>query len=240
MLLPDGPFIFVSYSRQDGNIVYPEIKRIASQGYTIWYDKGDLIPGYPWDEYIQKAIKECSCFMVFITRTSVRSARVEDEINQALRAERPFICIYWEDVELPSGLGDTIERIQRLERYSLHTFEYEEPLNKALSQYIKKTDPLPAKKSEDIERAYFPVSSDASSGISPKVICFILILLSVFFIFFAIVAIVMPFVATLGPNDPLGNPWVGLLIAAFFVSIAASLGVAAFLVYRKFLRRKNG
>ena len=36
----DAPYIFVSYSHEDDEIVYPEIQWLKDQGFNIWDDEG--------------------------------------------------------------------------------------------------------------------------------------------------------------------------------------------------------
>jgi len=36
----DKPFVFVCYSHQDREMVYPEIAWLQAQGIKIWYDEG--------------------------------------------------------------------------------------------------------------------------------------------------------------------------------------------------------
>ena len=47
----DESFAFVSYVHSDAKKVYPEIKRLDSMGYRLWYDEG-LDPGNEWQEEI--------------------------------------------------------------------------------------------------------------------------------------------------------------------------------------------
>lgn len=235
MRLLDEPFIFVSYSSKDEDVVHPEIKRIESQGYRIWYDKDKLQAGHLWSQDICEAINACNCFVVFITRSSKLSSSVEKEMDQALGAEKPMICIYWENIKLPSPFHD----IQGVERYRLRTPEYEKQLCRALSEYIKKAEPPPREKYENMGKEPVLASSDMPSGIPPKVIRFILVLVAVFFFLFALMAIAAPYFVAETSSDPLSNRLAAILTGGVFIVIAAGLGLAAFAVHRKYLRRKN-
>src|SRR5262245_19080249 len=121
----EDPYIFVSYSSKDARFVHPEIKRLQRQGYKIWYDQGDLQPARFWAGEIRQAIAACTCFIVFITEDSVISDHVCDEVDQALKANKPFIGIYWDNVELPSHLQKVVRTRQTLDRYSMHPSAYE-------------------------------------------------------------------------------------------------------------------
>ncbi|HKQ06939.1 MAG TPA: toll/interleukin-1 receptor domain-containing protein [Blastocatellia bacterium] len=241
MLRSDEPFIFVSYAREDIDAVRPEIKRIESLGYRIWYDIGELTPGYIWNEVIQEAIAKCSCFIVFMTRAAVRSGHVMQEVHAALNVGKPFVHIYWEKVKFPSPLQDTINRIQGLERYYLPTSEYQERLNKALSEHIHPNGAAPpAGQQKGIDDKNPALVLPATPpGVSPKLIFFILTLAALFFALLAVVAMVTPFLGTQQPGDPLNNRLAGFLAGGFFLLIAAGLGVAAIIVRRKYLRRNS-
>jgi hypothetical protein len=227
----DEPFIFISYAREDLEIVQKQIERIESNCYKVWYDIGDLVPGHEWNPYINAAIEHCSCFIVFATRTSVISANVEKEIQKALKCKKPIISIYWEKESFPLHIEEEIAPFQKLERYTFSVSDYEKRLIRAIPTDIKRTY---LEKKEPP-----PPYSPGYSGISPKAICFTLILLSVFFFLFGLLAMAIPYFASLEPNDPLNNRLAAFLTGSFFILISAALGMWAFFVHRKYLRRKN-
>lgn len=227
MSLSDGPFIFVSYKREDSDFVYPEIERLEKQGYKIWYDKGEIEPGLFWDSVIREAIEACACFIVFITQDSIDSTKVLAEIKQALTARKPFVSIHWEQVTLPTDLQEPILSRQMLERYALFKREYEEPLERALSPYRRPgfgTPRLPP--------------PDTRPDALPKIVCFVLALLAVLSQLFAVVLVVTAYVTSVTPGDPWLNHLAGWLSGLLFTAIAWGLGAIAFAVYRGYLRRK--
>ncbi|MGA9993900.1 MAG: toll/interleukin-1 receptor domain-containing protein [Pyrinomonadaceae bacterium] len=238
MPLPDGPFIFVSYSSKDSYFVHPEIKRIEIQGYETWYDKEKLQPGLFWDDQICKAIKACACFIVFITQNAIDSNNVLDEMDQALKAGKPFICINWEKVELPPRFQEPVRNIQALDRYSLHKCEYEEPLSRALSEYIKRREISPKENNDRHVEAPVQLPPVIESDALPKILFFSLIVLVVAFVFLATVAIISPHLVSY-PGDPLGDRLTSFLASFGFMVIALGLSGGALAVYRKYIRRKN-
>jgi hypothetical protein len=241
MPIPDDPFVFVSYSSKDGDFVHPEIRRLEREGYRIWYDKGELQPGRFWNDEIRRAIKACACFMVFITQDALDSRNVCDELDQALEAGKPFICVYWEKVELPPRFQQPIRSIQALERYSLRRFEYEGPLSRALSEYVKRIEFQSADKDDKPEEVPAPPPPpDTPLTALPKIVFFILVLSSSFFFLFAAIMMVIPYFASTTPGDPLNNRLAGFLTGLFFIGVALVVGVAAFAVQRVYLRRRNG
>lgn len=243
MSLPDGPFIFVSYSSKDSDFVWPEIRRLEREGYKVWYDKGELQPGRLWAEEIDRAIEKCACFIAFITHDSVESVNVCDEIDQALKAGKPFISIYWDKVELPRRFEKPMRSIQALERYSMRQpeLEYEVPLSRALSEYVEKTEPPPLEnKVEGPEKETVPPSAVTRPDALPKIFFFALVLAGVIFLFLAFVAALTPYFTSPVTGDPLNSRLGGFLASLFFAVVALGLGGAAFAVHRVYLRRKNG
>lgn len=235
----EAPFVFVSYSSKDAGFVHLEIKRLKSEGYEIWYDQGELQPARFWAEEIRKAIAACTCFIVFITEDSVVSDHVCDEIDQALKANKPLIGIYWDNVELPAHLQKAVRTRQTLDRHSMHPSAYEGPLSRALSEYITVT--VPRSRLDHLKPDIAPRQSSpaVSPEVLPKVVFFSLLLLGVFFLLLAVVILVTPNLASAkSPDDILNSRLMGFMGALFSLVIASGLGGAAFAVFRIYLRRK--
>jgi hypothetical protein len=230
------PFIFVSYARENCNFVYPEIERLKAEGYRIWYDKEQIRPSHLWTNEINEAIEACSCFLVFVTVRAIKSERVIGEIKQALSRNKPVIAVYWQKIMLPLDLHDHLQRIQGLEFYDLHRPAYESQLGRALTECVPRQRRA-VEKNDRLATADLK-SSEVTHGISPKLVCFILILLGAGSSFFAIVLAVVPFFGSAVPGDPLANPLAGFGAGLLFLMIAFGLYLAAFAVYRKYLRRK--
>lgn len=231
------PFIFVSYAREDCYFVYPEIERLIVEGYYIWCDKKQIRPGRSWSNEINEALESCSCFLVFITKRSMDSDRVKDEIRAALRLKKPVVAIYRQKVVLTPDLQEHLQDIQGLEFFDLDRPSYELQLGRALSESVE-PKPRPKEENDALTRTVDITSSHITTGISPKLICFILILLGALFSFLAIVTAALPFFGSQVPGDPLASPVSGFMVGSFFLAIAIGLYIAAFAVYRNYLRRK--
>lgn len=127
------PYIFISYSHKDANLVFPELKRLHDAGLNIWYDQG-IAPGNEWTEEIGNALDGCSLFIVFISKNSANSVNVRNEINYALHENKRFFSIYLEETELPSGLKLSMGSLQAILKYVMDEEEYIFRCNKALRQ----------------------------------------------------------------------------------------------------------
>lgn len=130
------PYLFVSYSHQDGGVVYPEIERLHGIGFRIWYDEG-IDPGNEWPDEVAKALDRCSFFVVFISPRSVASKNVKNEIHFAINHQKPFVAIHLEETQLPSGLELRISDIQAILRYRMPAGRYYRQVEKALLQTLR-------------------------------------------------------------------------------------------------------
>ncbi len=49
------PYVFVRYSHEDSDVVYPEITRLHEQGFNLWYDEG-ISAGKNWRAAIGESL----------------------------------------------------------------------------------------------------------------------------------------------------------------------------------------
>ncbi|MBS1196951.1 MAG: hypothetical protein H6R18_736 [Proteobacteria bacterium] len=133
------PYAFVSYSHQDGALVYPEIRRLHEMGYRVWYDEG-IDPGNEWPEEIANALDGCDFFLVFITPNSVSSKNVRNEINLALKHNKGFLAVHLVKTELPRGMELQMGSIQAILRYQVADEIYLKKLVRALPEALRGTE----------------------------------------------------------------------------------------------------
>lgn len=112
------PYIFVSYSHKNADRVKPLIAQMQRRGCRVWYDTG-IQGGKEWPAVIAEHIKNCSCFMLFLTPDYVQSHNCRQEIHYALKTQREILPIYLSEVELGHGLDMQLSPI-----HALH-FEHE-------------------------------------------------------------------------------------------------------------------
>ena len=234
MSLPDEAFIFASYSSKDTYFVHAEIERLKRQGYQVWYDQGELQPARFWDLEIRQAITACACFMVFITEDSILSEHVCDEIDQALRENKPFIAIYWDNVELPADLQTLVRKRQTLDRYSMHQPAYEERLTKALSEHIHH---LTLRPNPEIVPDPSPDPTPASN--LPKIVIFALLAAAGIVWFLSVLFAISPPLISKSPEELKSNHVIGLIMGSTFFLFGLGLIGAAFAVFRTYLRRRK-
>lgn len=70
----DKKYIFISYSHEDSDVVYQDLKNIADNGGRIWYDRAMHV-GQNWVERARVRItdKNCAAVLFYVSPNSVRS-----------------------------------------------------------------------------------------------------------------------------------------------------------------------
>lgn len=119
----NGPYIFTSYAHKDSNEVFSDLRIFHENGLDIWYDEG-IESGSGWQSVIEKALLDCSLFIVFISPNAVESPHVREEIFLAIGEEIPVIPIYLEETELKYGLKLRIGSLQAIKKYDLEEDRY--------------------------------------------------------------------------------------------------------------------
>ncbi len=89
--------IFFSYSRADAAFALKLAEDLKKAGVDIWIDQIDIKPSEPWDEEIEKALQESYCMLVILSKTSVVSDNVLNEINYALESKKHVLPIVIEE-----------------------------------------------------------------------------------------------------------------------------------------------
>lgn len=127
---PD-PFVFVCYAHADSGLVYPEISRLQSQDFKIWYDDG-ISPGSEWSQAIAEAIESCSVFLYFITPNAVASEHCRREVNFALEQKCSILAVHLSETDVPSALRLSLSHRQAIVKYKLAEPIYSQRLENAL------------------------------------------------------------------------------------------------------------
>jgi TolB-like protein len=109
----DDPYIFVSYSHDDAELVYPEILRLHEQGFNVWYDEG-IKPGATWREEVALALTESKLFLYFVTPGSVDSENCHQELNFALSRERKVLAVHLVEANMSVGIELSLSNKQAI------------------------------------------------------------------------------------------------------------------------------
>jgi len=127
----EEPFAFISYAHRDAELVYPEIQRLDLMGYLIWYDEG-IDPGNEWPEEVANALKKATQFIVFVTQNAIGSRNVRNEINYALKLDKPFFAIHLDKTDLPPDMDLQMSSIQAILKWQMNEQTYIRNLERSL------------------------------------------------------------------------------------------------------------
>jgi hypothetical protein len=104
--------IFISYSRKDTIFVSKFTQSLREAGAKLWLDK-HIKPGGRWDDSIELALETCQDVILIMSKNSVESGNVLDEISYALEEKKRVIPIKIEECDVPFRL----RRIQHIDYY---------------------------------------------------------------------------------------------------------------------------
>ena len=88
----DHPYIFVSYGHDDASIVESYIKILQDKLCYIWYDAG-VGSGSDWNKTISAHLKNCGAVLLFLSKNSMASNNVKNEIIAAKNVDKRIIIL---------------------------------------------------------------------------------------------------------------------------------------------------
>lgn len=128
---------FFSYARVDTPFVLKLAKDLRDAGAELWLDQLDIKPGSHWDSAIEKALGSANRIIVVLSKDSVASNNVMDEVSFALENGKTVIPVLLNECAPPFRL----KRLQRID----FTQDYHTGLNYLLEALgEKRLDPQPA------------------------------------------------------------------------------------------------
>ena len=104
-------YYFISYSHLDYKKVYCDLFDLEDKDLPLWYDRG-IPAGTNWKDIASKYIATINCkgTIFYISKNSLKSQAVVEEIKYACDFNKPFLVIY-----IPSHKNETLfELIKRL------------------------------------------------------------------------------------------------------------------------------
>lgn len=108
----DTPKVFLSYVREDEQVVRDLYRNLKEKGMQPWLDKEDLMTGVEWDRAIRKAIRQSDFIVICISsRTGVKRGYIQRELRLALDfyeelppGEAFLMPVRLEECEVPEDL----------------------------------------------------------------------------------------------------------------------------------------
>lgn len=104
--------IFVSYSRKNSEFAEQLTKELTKKGADVWFDQLSIQPGETWDGSIDRALDEADAILLILSKASVKSENVMDEVGYGLEYNKTIIPVLIEPCDIPF-------RIQRFTIYDL-------------------------------------------------------------------------------------------------------------------------
>jgi hypothetical protein len=95
---------FFSYARADSEFVLKLAEDLRSAGTNLWLDQLDIPAGARWDDTVEEALKAAPCLLVVLSRASVASNNVKDEISFGIENGNTIMPILYKDCDIPFRL----------------------------------------------------------------------------------------------------------------------------------------
>lgn len=131
----DEPYVFVCYAHDDSAVVYPELERLRSAGFNLWYDEG-ISPGSEWSESIAEHIQRSAVFLYFVTPRAVEREHCRQEVNFALDQSCQVLAVHLEPTDLPPALKLSLSHRQAILKHRLDLPAYHDKLRRSLQNAL--------------------------------------------------------------------------------------------------------
>lgn len=113
--------VFVSYSSKDEEIARTVVKYLESNGISCWVSYRDIPMGADFGDVIPSAIRKCPAFLILLSRNSVTSRDVANELTLAARhlgqTGKMFFPLMLEDISLPDKFDYHLASAQTYRHY---------------------------------------------------------------------------------------------------------------------------
>lgn len=97
--------VFISYSRQDAEIVESIVSELEAAGIDVWLDREDIKPGKQWRKQIVEAIDTAEAFVLNLSPNSAASDNVLKELNLAEESLDPFVLpVMLSEMKIPDDM----------------------------------------------------------------------------------------------------------------------------------------
>jgi hypothetical protein len=98
-----GPYIFLSYSHEDGGWASTLQQQLSGRGLSVWLDK-EIPGGTRWHEMIDARIREARAVIVLLTNSSAKSSWVTYEYALATGANVPVVAVALPGIAAPAPI----------------------------------------------------------------------------------------------------------------------------------------
>ena len=126
-----SPYVFISYSRKDEEVVSFFCKKFDDDGIKYWRDLDNLECGDVVPNEIIEAIKNCKAFVYFSSKNATESETVKNEIDKAISHNKKIFIVKLDITPFP----EKIQSYSKKKQYSNFAKEYD-ALNKKVNKFV--------------------------------------------------------------------------------------------------------
>jgi hypothetical protein len=106
IVMPNQPHVFISHSSADKPFVRRLVEDLKKQDIPVWFDESDILVGDSIVQKINSALSESDYLIVVLSKASVQSAWVKNELDYALMEEKSkdsivILPVKIDDCEIP-------------------------------------------------------------------------------------------------------------------------------------------
>ena len=94
------PYLFVSYSHRDQDLVYPILDALYDRKYRIWYDES-CETGNDFRDELRHRIERCDAVLLFVSEASMSSPFCGMEVIVARENGKRLYPIYLDESPVP-------------------------------------------------------------------------------------------------------------------------------------------
>ncbi len=121
--------IFISYSSKDVDIAIQIADDLIRHGCDVWIDRRGIDGGTKWASEISRAIRNCTYFLIILSRNSLASDNVRKEVELAAEDKKAFVPVRLEEaISIPDDFRYHLAGIQHVGMFA----NYQNGLNSLL------------------------------------------------------------------------------------------------------------
>ena len=126
----ESPYIFISYSHRNTELVWSILDLMQREGYRFWYDDG-IEAGTSWDDNIAEHVEGSGYFIAFLSEEYLASSNCVDELNYAISQKKTILLVFLDEARLQSGLRMRLSMSQAIHYDSSDERDFPEKLRDA-------------------------------------------------------------------------------------------------------------
>ena len=122
------PKVFISYVREDGDLVDRLVHDLERNGVDVWLDRKSLKPGYRWEDAIRDGISQGDFFIACFSKHYIHRSKtyMNEELTLAIEELRMrpvdqawFIPVRLTDCQIPNRSISAVETLGSIQRVDL-------------------------------------------------------------------------------------------------------------------------